>query len=192
MNQKELQAQLKKDNIKVEGDEAKKMAEDITNGNDKQFLGVGVHEVKIVEMELTKADTGTLGIKFDVENEEGQNMVSMWLSPKALPYTIRNISRLIIHNTPEDKKEKAKEFLAKIDSAEKIYEVACEKLMGAKAFLQVKESETRTYTNAHGETKASLDRSLLSYKPVEKKTDVQKVAEVMASDDELDLGDIPF
>jgi capsid protein len=116
------------------------------------------------------------------------------LSEAALPYTIENVSRLIVHNTAEDKKAEARNFMSNIVSAKELFEVSQAKLVGGVAVLSVRESKTQTYTDAKtGEVKASLEKNLLSYKP---KADAQQaVVKEMGGgtvvDDKTKL-DIPF
>ena len=187
--------ELKKDDVKVADDKAATMKENIlkarAGGN---YLGIGIHDVFIESIELIKANSGTLGMRFNVENEDGKNDATFWLSEAALPYTIENVSRLIVHNTAEDKKAEARNFMSNIVSAKELFEVSQAKLVGGVAVLSVRESKTQTYTDAKtGEVKASLEKNLLSYKP---KADAQQaVVKEMGGgtvvDDKTKL-DIPF
>lgn len=193
--QANLFAELEKSDVKVSGEAAEKMKENIEKASSGQsWLGLGIHDVFIKAIELTQAKTGTLGIKFVVENPEGKGEVSMWLSEKALPYTIENVSRLIVHNTAEDKKDAARTFMSNVVSAKELFNVAKEKLIDGVAFLSIRESKTQTYTDEKtGEIKPSLDRNLLSYKP---KADEQQAATAVAGGgtvvDEKTKLEIPF
>lgn len=194
---KELEAELAKDTTKVSGDKAQEMKENIMNADEgKPWLGVGVHDVEINGIKLVKSSKGTLGMAFAVSNEDGQNDVTMWLSEGALPYTIQNVSRLIVHNEEgEEAKFNAKEGMTKVETAQMVYKVAQTKLIGKKAFLSVKESETQTYINKAGEEKSSLEKNLLSYKP---KVEVQSIAKAQVAsgtindNGEIDLSELPF
>lgn len=187
--------ELKASDTKVSNDKAATMKENILKARaGGSYLGIGIHDVFIQSIELFKANSGTLGIRFNVENEDGKNDATFWLSEAALPYTIENVSRLIVHNTAEDKKAEARNFMSNIVSAKELFEVAKAKLVDGVAVLSIRESKTQTYTDAKtGEVKASLEKSLLSYRP---KADAQqKVTEVMGGgtpvDDKIKL-DIPF
>jgi hypothetical protein len=177
--QASLFAQLEKEDVKVADDKVAQMKENIEKASTGQsWLGLGVHEVFVKSIELTQAKTGTLGMKFTVENEEGKNEVTKWLSEGALPYTIENVSRLIVHNTPEDKKTAARNHMANIVSAKDIVAIAKEKLIEGQVWLSVKDKGD-TYTDTKtGELKPSYDRDLLSYKP--KQTQEQAVAELVS------------
>lgn len=189
--QKDLEAQLAKSDVKVSGDAADKMKENILKvQSDQPWLGVGVHDVKVTGVELTQAKTGTLGVKLTVANDDGKNEVTMWLSERALPYTIENISRIGVHNTPEEKREALRNAMTNINSAKDAYEVVKGKFVGFQCWLSVRESKTDTYTDKNGETKPSLDRNLLSYKP--KETQTQAIARVMDGGEPLKVSDLPF
>lgn len=199
--QKELEAQLAKDDVTVSDDAVEKMKDNILNGKGStNYLGIGVHEVQVVSVELMQASTGTLGIRFNVENSDGSSDSTMWLSEAALPYTIENVSRLMVHNAPEDQKAKAKTFMSNIVSAKELYATVVEALKAREklgnpfmAFLSIREDQSgRTYTDKQGNEKPSLTRNLLSYRP--KETPVQSA--VKATGGELlskdTLGDLPF
>lgn len=173
--QASLFAELEKSDVKVSGDAAEKMKENIQNDRGgASYLGLGVHDVFINSIELIKANSGTLGAQFNVESEDGLGRHTFWLSEAALPYTIENISRLVVHNTPEDKKEAARTFMSNIVSAKEVLNVAKEKLIGGVAHLSIKESKTQTYTDKNtGEIKPSLETSLTAWRP---KEDTQQAA----------------
>ncbi len=118
--------------------------------NDKggaNYLGIGIHDVTVTAVELVQAKTGTMGIKFLVENGDGKSDVSMWLSEGALPYTIENVSRLMVHNADEDKKDAARNFMSNIVSAKELFNTLQEtlKVRGEKkpfaCFLSIREDQ---------------------------------------------------
>lgn len=190
--QASLFGELEKADVKVGGDVADKMKENIANDRGaSNYLGLGIHEVYIQTITLVKANSGTLGMRLDVENEDGKSDATFWLSEAALPYTIENVSRLIVHNTAEDKKEAARNFMSNIVSAKELFTVAQEKLIEGVAFLSIKESKTQTYTDTKtGEIKPSMERNLTSWKP---KEDVaQTAAAIMGGGTPAPKGNIPF
>ncbi len=161
--QTSLLEELKTNDVKVAADKAAEMKENIlkarAGGN---YLGVGIHDVFIQSIELFKANSGTLGIRFNLENEDGKNDVAMWLSENALPYTIENVSRLVVHNTPEDKKEEARNFMSNIVSAKELFEVAQKKLVDGVGVLSIREAKDgSTYKDKDGNDKPSLEKNLL-------------------------------
>lgn len=200
--QKDLFGELEKSDVKVADDAAEQMKENILNDKGgANYLGIGVHEVEVTSVELAKASTGTLGIKFNVENSDGRSDVTMWLSEAALPYTIENVSRLMVHNAlTDEKKEKARVHMSNITSAKELFElvqqtmvVRVKEKLPFQAFLSIREDQSgRTYTDKNGEEKPSLVRNLLSYKPKETATQTAVKAtggEVVAPGA---LGDLPF
>lgn len=197
--QASLFGELEKNDVTVADDTAEKMKENILNDKGGQnYLGLGVHEVVVTSVELAKASTGTIGIKFNVENDEGRSDVTMWLSEAALPYTIENVSRLMVHNAPEDKKTDARNYMSNITSAKSLYGTVVEALKTREklkkpfaAFLSIREDQNgRTYTNKDGDVKPSLVRNLLSYKP--KETPTQTVAKETGGEVLPPDTDIPF
>lgn len=174
VSQADLFGQLEKNDIKVSKDAAEVMKENIlSDKGSANYLGLGVHDVTVTGVELTKAKTGTLGIRFNVENSDGRSDVTMWLSEAALPYTIENISRLLVHNATDNNKEAARNHMSNVVSAKELYEVVTTTLEAREknkapfvAVLSISEDKSgRTYTNKDGEVKPSLVRNLLSYRP---------------------------
>lgn len=190
----DLFKQLEKNDVTVDKKAAEKMKEEIMTASTSNWLGVGVHEVFIQAVELVQAKTGTMGMKFVVENEEGKSEVTMWLSEGALPYTIKNVSSIVVHNADADKKEAARTFMSNVVSAKELFKIAQEKLIQAQCWLSIRESRTgETYTDKNGEERPSLERNLLSYEPKQTATQaaVQTVGgELTVSEDVLK--NIPF
>jgi hypothetical protein len=195
--QKELAKELEQANVKVAKDAAAKMKENILSGNSGNWLGLGVHEVSVDKIELTRANSGTLGMTFTVSNADGKTEVTMWLSQAALPYTIENCSRLAVHNAEQDKKDKARNFMSNILSAKELFDTMVQMLKERKkagkefaCWVSIRESKTQTYVNKDGDTVPSIERSLLSYKP---KEEAKTVATNMVNSSEgVDLSEIPF
>ena len=197
--QAELQAQLEKNDVTVADDKAEAMKENILKAKSGgAWLGLGIHEVVVAAVELVQAKTGTMGLKFIVENEDGKSEVSMWLSEAALPYTIENVSRLMVHNAPEDKKDAARNHMSNIVSAKELFDTLTEALQAREkakkpfvCYLSVREAKDgSTYKNKDGETKVSLERNLLSYKP--KETPTQSVVQETGGEVLPKELDIPF
>ena len=200
--QTDLFGELEKNDVKVADDAAAKMKENILSDKGSgSYLGIGVHEVVVTAVELVQAKTGTMGIKFLVENADGKSDVSMWLSEGALPYTIENVSRLMVHNAAEDKKAEARTFMSNIVSAKTLFETVQEtlKVRGDKkpfvAFLSIREDRNgATYKDKDGNEKPSLERNLLSYRPKETvvQSTVKAVGGELVSNDDLNINNLPF
>lgn len=199
--QADLFGELEANDTQVATDAAEKMKENIMKDKGSaNYLGIGIHDVTVTSVELVKASTGTLGIQFNVENEDGQGRVKMWLSEGALPYTIENVSRLMVHNAPEDKKSEARIFMANIVSAKELFGVVVEALKAREklnkpftAFLSIREAKDgSTYTDKNGVERPSTESNLLSYRP--KETPVQSVTKAVGGEllDKGSLGDLPF
>lgn len=196
VSQKDLFAQLQKNDVAVPTQAAEQMKENIMNaGTGQKWLGLGVHEVEVTSVDLTQAKSGTMGIRFTVENGEGKNEVTMWLSEKALPYTIENVSRIVVHNAPADGKDKAREFMADIVSAKELYETIQAFVKESKApftcFLSIREAKDgSTYTDKNGVERPQTDKNLLSYEP--KETATQAVVKEAGGEVVSDISNLPF
>lgn len=192
--QTDLFGELEKNDVTVADDAAATMKENILNDKGgANYLGIGVHDVVVTSVELVKASTGTLGIQFNVENENGQGRVKMWLSEAALPYTIENVSRLMVHNANDDKKDEARNFMSNIMSAKELFTTVqatlVEKAKNKKqfnAFLSIRErADGSTYTDKNGVERPSTEANLLSYRPKETATQAVVAAtggELLAED----------
>jgi hypothetical protein len=178
--QADLFGELEKNDVQVADDAAEKMKENIMTdkGGGGNYLGIGIHDVAVSSVELVKASTGTLGIQFNVENEDGQGRVRMWLSEAALPYTIENISRLVVHNAEGDKKDAARTMMANIVSAKSLFETVQAILVELEkkkkpfvAYLSIREArDGSTYNDKNGVERPSTESNLLSYRPKETST----------------------
>lgn len=195
--QKELLKELENNDVKVAKDKVEKIKENILNGNNSNWLGLGVHEVSIDKIELTRAKSGTLGMKFTASNADGKVEVTMWLSEAALPYTIENCSRLVVHNAEQDKKDDVRNFMSNIVGAKDLFDTMVKMLAQRKkakkeftCWASIRESKTQTYVNKEGNTVPSIERSLLSFKPKEEtKTAVEKMID---DSEDVDLSEVPF
>ncbi len=185
--QKALFGELEKNDVTVAEDKAEAMKENIMKDRGgANYLGIGVHDVEVTSVELAKANTGTLGIRFNVENGDGRSDVTMWLSEAALPYTIENVSRLMVHNAlTDEKKEKARVHMSNITSAKELFELVQqtmevrvkEKLPFVGVLVISEDKSGRTYTDKNGDEKPSLVRNLQTWKP--KQTPEQSAAQAV-------------
>lgn len=206
VSQKDLFGELEKNDVKVEDSTAEQMKENIlSDKGGSNFLGIGVHDVVVSSVELTKASTGTFGLQFNVENEDGQGRVKMWLSEAALPYTIENVSRLVVHNAEADKKDAARNMMSNIISAKELFNTVQailaeleKKKKPFTAYLSIRErADGSTYKDKNGVERASTESNLLSYRP--KETPTQSVVkatggEVVTKNDGsgIDISNLPF
>lgn len=185
--QKDLFGELEKNDVTVAEDKAEAMKENILKDRGgANYLGIGVHDVEVTSVELAKANTGTLGIRFNVENADGRSDVTMWLSEAALPYTIENVSRLMVHNAlTDEKKEKARVHMSNITSAKELFELVQqtmavrvkEKLPFVGVLVISEDKSGRTYLDKNGDEKPSLVRNLQTWKP--KETPAQSAAKAV-------------
>lgn len=199
--QASLFGELEKNDVVVDKDAAEVMKKNILEDKGgASYLGIGIHDVVVTSVELVQAKTGTLGIQFNVENENGQGRHRLWLSEAALPYTVENVSRLMVHNANDDKKAEARLYMANIVSAKDLFTTVQETLKAREktkkpfvAVLSIREAKDgSTYTDKNGIERPSTETNLLTYHP--KETQVQAV--VTATGGEVipteGLGNLPF
>lgn len=176
VSQQDLFDLLEKTDVKVADDAAEKMKENILNDKGgTNYLGIGIHDVSLTSIELVQAKTGTIGVQFNVGNSEGQGRDRMWLSDGALPYTIENVSRLVVHNAEEAKKDAARTIMSNIVSAKELYTIMQQILDTLEkkktpfvGHLFIREAKNGgTYTDKNGVERPSLETSFLSYRPKE-------------------------
>ena len=197
--QTDLFGELAENDVVVADDAAEKMKDNILNDKGgANYLGIGVHDVVVTSVELVKAGTGTMGIQFNVENEDGQGRHKFWLSEGALPYTIENISRLLVHNATEKNKDAARNHMANVVSAKEVFEIVVTTLEErAKnkapfvAVLSIREAKDgSTYTDKNGVERPSTESNLLSYRP--KETPVQSAVAATGGELIVDGQSLPF
>lgn len=89
----------------------------------KPLLAKGVHQVEIVDFDLTASKSGTPQITVQAENEYGETRTFWYMSPKALPYTINRLKAIILANKETDE-EKAKviEHFEKVNSQQALWD----------------------------------------------------------------------
>lgn len=185
---------------KITDEQAKEMEENIMKDDFKQYLGIGIHEVEVDSVELFEAKTGSVGIKFNVSNDEGESDVVFWVTQGALPYTIENISRLMVHNAREEKKDDARKMMRNTRSAKELWDIVEATIQARKkqklpfkGYLSVRYDEKNTYTSKTGEEKPSIVRNLMAYRPKETPSQAKAVAkDVVEKSDKVDLADLPF
>lgn len=202
--QTDLFGKLEKADVKVADDAAETMKENILKDRGGNYItGLGDHDVKIVSVELVEAKTGTIGMKAIVEDEDGaKSDVTYWLSEAALPYSIENMSRIVVRNAPEAKKADARNFMSNIMSAMEFFKAVQEFLAQAEkkkkpfeAILHINvDANGRTYTDKNGEEKPSLVRSLRTWYTNIKPDTTETAQATMGGGEKIDLekSNIPF
>jgi hypothetical protein len=159
---------------------------EITN---KAFFEEGIHEVKILLVELATTNDDKEYIEFTVTNDEGtqEGTARFWFTTdKAALYSFNSIRSIFVHNVPEEKKQATRDKVNAILTTEQLAK-ACLNLIGQQCWYQVSRS-SRTYVTATGETRYSLDKDIYGYKPSPKP--LTNIEAILANDDTINASNV--
>lgn len=166
--------------------------EDLATRGDTKYFSEGIHEVAIVKAERGKHN-GKEYVEFKLEGENGEtDTARLWFTTdKSAKYALSIMAGVAVHNKDsEAEKEGVRSAFKKITDTDQVDNKFLAKFEGMVAFFQVAKSDTRTYTDASGETKPSYDKNIYGYRPKEK---VDHIAEAKAEMlKPIDPNEIPF
>lgn len=155
----------------------------------KPYFGHGIWEVTIDDVDLEENSNGKPLLRFTVKGDGGEetNRATMFLTEKAIPWTMASIQGILVHNAKTDAgKDKVRNYLRGLKDAS---DLDLEKLLGATAWLEVTQSD-RQFTRDDGTTGYYDDFRLLHYKPKQSPDDLVK--EMIAGGEPVDTDDVPF
>lgn len=135
--------------------------------SDGNWLGFGVHKVKIGMIERGETESGKEYIEVTVlgENEEEDTARVWFTSDKAANYSFNVLRQIYVHNAPEDKKDAARSTFDAVKDTEEVVKLYNEKLIGGECWFTKYPDPERTYTNANGEIKQSINKNIMGYEP---------------------------
>lgn len=166
---------------------------DALPSGDRTWFNEGVHRVLIESMTQETNTNGTPFIKFTVIDEKDPDIkgtANLYTSEKALPYTLRTLQGILVHNTKTQiEEEKARAYMHKISDTD---DLDMKKFYGAQCWYK-KEKNGQTYTGKDGEEHPSFDTGVFNYEPKMKtpQDTILDDADVKAGEP-LDLEAIPF
>lgn len=159
-----------------------------------KYFDVGVHRVKIKVITFDKMDDGREFADIFVEGADGQEDNSrVWFhTAPAKNYSFNILKGIFVHNAKEENKDKVRKTIDAVNNTDELEE-ACQGLVGKEAFFEIKEDPVRTYQNAKGETRPSLNKNVYGYEPTVKTQPAPstKAAEEAGGED-IELSNIPF
>ena len=134
-----------------------------------KYFGYGVHSVQIAEVTLGGTDEGEkefIEIKVvDPGDLDVEDAARVWFtSDKAINYSFNVLRQIFVHCAPENRKDDARELFDKINSTDDLVAVM-QKCVGRQCWFTKYPSPDRTYQNAQGETKPSVDKNIMGYEP---------------------------
>lgn len=164
-----------------------------------QYFEEGIHEVKI--QGITLEDEGTERFEVGVKGKNGeQATVRMYLTEKAMKYTIDNLRKIVVHNTPDKlKKDAARDEVNACKTTEELLGLLQKKLENADCwYSKFKNGQQYQAVDKDGTevTRDSYDTRLSSFEPTPPKNVVtaQKAAAVVGGGEitKDNLGEFPF
>lgn len=139
-----------------------KQVSDFTPGN---YLGFGVHEVTIGQIEAGTTDADKEFVEFTVlgPNQE-EDAARCWFVGGAANISFNTMRQIYVHCAPEDKKTEAGlAFDSVADSDEAV--TLMQKCVGKKCWFTKYQDPTRTYVGKDGVTRKSVNKNVLGYEP---------------------------
>jgi hypothetical protein len=157
-----------------------------------QYFNEGIHKVKItgvVHQDMGDKEYLEVGISGD-GGETGE--VRMYLTEKALKYTINTIRTIFVHNQSTEANKTAVRNAVNACRTTEEFAKLCQKLEGKECWYS-KFKTGSTYQNAQGETKDSYSNNLFGYEPKPPKNvqTAQKAADTMGGG-EITIEEFPF
>lgn len=145
-----------------------------------QYLGKGVHKVKIMMVEFGETEKGQEYVEFTVANKDGaEGTARMWFTTdKATQWTFNVIRTIFVHNTAEDKRDAMRKKIDTTKDTKELEEI-CQKLIGKDCWYKVEEDPDRTYTATDGNVRPSLNKNVYGFEP----TMQQETPASVSSDD---------
>ena len=136
--------------------------------------------------ELGETEGGKEYVEFTVigKNEEEDTARVWFTTPAATNYSFNVIRQIIVHNTKEENKDKARKAVDAVKTTQELVDLLNEKCLGGELWFTKYYNPTRTYENKAGETKRSVDKNVYGYEPKEK-------PELMGDQGEIKAADLP-
>ena len=132
------------------------------------YFAFGVHKVQLGVAELDKTDDDKEYAELTVIGSEGEeDKARVWFTtPGAIKYSFNVIRQIIVHNAKTDAaKEKARAAVDAVKTSEELIDLLNEKCLAGELWFSKLYDPKRTYVNAKGETKKSVNKNVYGYQP---------------------------
>lgn len=161
----------------------------------KEYMPFGVNIVKLLGATAGETAAGKDYIELTVQNADGiEDNARVWFTGGASPYSYQTIQQIVVHHAKTDAdKEKARLAVEKCQDSDELANLLNSKCEGAELWLTKYYDPSRTYMNASGETKKSINTSIYGYEPKLKPELMPKTDEVTPANgsQEVTLDNIP-
>lgn len=145
-------------------DDATKTVKEILDGN--QYIPFGVSKVKLNIANADKTDGGAEYIEVHVIDENGaEDSARLWFTtPGSANFSFNVLRQIIIHNTPEAKRDAMKEKIQKLPDTDAMAALLIETCVGKELWFTKYYDPTRTYEK-DGQVKRSINKNVMGYEP---------------------------
>ncbi len=132
------------------------------------YFDYGVHNVLIGEVELGQTDAGKEYIEItvvDPGNAEITDSARVWFtSDKAANYSFNVLRTIFVHNTPEARKDEARDIFDRVQDTETLVQIM-QGVKGKECWFTKYQDPERTYTAQDGTQRKSVNKNVMGYAP---------------------------
>lgn len=134
----------------------------------KDYFDYGVHKVKMVVATLDETAAGKEFIEVtvcDPENGEITDSARLWFVGGATNISVNAIRQIIVHNTKDADKDKAREAVDKAPDTEALVTLLNDHCTGGELWFTKYQDAERTYTGQDGKVRKSINKNVMGYEP---------------------------
>lgn len=131
------------------------------------YLGFGVHKVKLMLATAGETDAGKPFIEVDFVTDDGlEDKARVWfVSDANANISFNTLRQMLVHNTEEAHKDKARDAVDAVKDIDELATLLNEKMMGGEFWVTKYYDPSRTYQNQSGATKRSINTNMYGYEP---------------------------
>lgn len=132
----------------------------------REYLPFGVNTVKLVGATAGETEAGKDYIELTVEADGIEDNARVWFTGGASKYSFQTIQQIVVHSAKTDSaKEQARLAVEKCVDTDEMANLLNSKCVGGELWVTKYYDPSRTYTNANGETKKSVNTNVYGYEP---------------------------
>lgn len=127
----------------------------------------GVHKVQLTLAELGESDAGKEYIEVHVTTPEGvEDSARLWFTGGASNISFNALRQIVVHNAKtETQKASARDAVDAVADTEALVDLLNKHTIGGELWLTKYYDPKRTYQNAAGVTKRSINTNVYGYEP---------------------------
>lgn len=141
-----------------------------TNTEFTDRLPFGVNDVQLVGATSGQTEAGKDYIELTVTNKDGiEESARVWFTGGASQYSFNTVKQIVVHNAKTDAdKEKARAAVENCTNTDEMADLLNSKTVGGQLWVTKYYDPNRTYQNASGQTRRSINTNIVGYEPKEK------------------------